>query len=431
MEQRNAGPGAGSNSAATVPLLLLILIDSMGFGILIPLLASALAPESDSVMCRDFSQDHRYLIYGFTTGLYPMMIFFGAPILGQLSDRVGRKRILQLCAAGIVLGYLLVSTAFALGSVLLLMIGRILGGAAGGSRAISMAALADICSPRNKDFWLSMGLLASSSGFVIGSALSGVLANNRIVSWFTVHTPLHVTVLLAAVDFALLSWLFEESRRTRSPEQPRFSLTSGIISVTSAFRNRGLREVSWVFLFQALGRGAYFFFIAHFIMDSFDVTSTNVSLFMSLLGVGPCLSFAIIMPLLRKRYSTRAIASWSLLATAVLIVASALAPTMMLEWCLILPISITIALSYAGLVILFTDRATQGAKGEIFGVTAAIKAFAFGMIAFAGGGMQTLDESVPMIASFLLMTVSWILFQTQIPKTAIQGVESRWRVAKA
>jgi predicted MFS family arabinose efflux permease len=166
-------------------------------------------------------------------------------------------------------------------------------------------------------------------------------------------------------------------------------------------------------------------------MDSFDVTSTNVSLFMSLMGLGPCISFAVVMPLLRKRYSTRAVASWSLLATAVLIVASACAPTMMPEWCLILPISITLAISYASLVILFTDLATQDAKGEILGLTVAIKAFAFGIIAFAGGGMQTFDESVPLIASFLLMTVSWIVFQTQRPKTAVEELESQLRIAKA
>jgi hypothetical protein len=169
-----------------------------------------------------------------------------------------------------------------------------------------MAALADVCSSRNKDFWLSMGLLASSGGFVIGSALSGLLANNRIVSWFTIHTPLHATVLLASLDFVLLSLLFREFPRPHSVRQTRLSLASGVFSLVSAFRNRGLREVSWVFLLQSLARGAYFFFIAHFIMDSFDVTSTNVSLFMSLMGLGPCISFAVVMPLLRKRYSTRA-----------------------------------------------------------------------------------------------------------------------------
>jgi hypothetical protein len=78
MEQRNTERGRVSNPAATFPLLLLILIDSMGFGILTPLLASALARESESAICRGFSEGHRYLIYGFTAGLYPMM-FFLAP----------------------------------------------------------------------------------------------------------------------------------------------------------------------------------------------------------------------------------------------------------------------------------------------------------------------------------------------------------------
>jgi hypothetical protein len=81
----------------------------------------------------------------------------------------------------------------------------------------------------------------------------------------------------------------------------------------------------------------------------------------------------------------------------------------------------------SALIILFTDLASQDTKGEIVGVTAAINAFAFGMISFLGGGMQTFDESVPLIASSLLMTVSWIVLQTRKPKTAPQEIGSRLR----
>jgi hypothetical protein len=87
-------------------------------------------------------------------------------------------------------------------------------------------------------------------------------------------------------------------------------------------------------------------------MDYFDVTSASAGLcasaglFMSVMGIGFCLSFAVAMPFLTKRYPTRAITSWSLLATSVLIVASAMASTMTLEWYLILRISITVAVSY-------------------------------------------------------------------------------------
>ena len=66
-------------------------------------------------------------------------------------------------------------------------------------------------------------------------------------------------------------------------------------------------------------------------------------------------------------------------------------------------------------------------------ITTGISVFllvAFGMIAFAGGGMQAFDESVPLIAASLLMTVSWIIFQAQRPKTVILELEARLRVAK-
>ncbi len=72
-------------------LLLLILIDAMGFAMLTPLLAAALAPESNSPLAEGTTEDGRHLIYGFATGLHPIMMFFAAPILGQLSDRAGRK----------------------------------------------------------------------------------------------------------------------------------------------------------------------------------------------------------------------------------------------------------------------------------------------------------------------------------------------------
>ena len=75
----------------------------MGFAMLTPLLAAELAPDSPSPLGRGLSEDARYIIYGVATGLYPMMMFFGAPILGQLSDRIGRKVMLLICAGGIIL----------------------------------------------------------------------------------------------------------------------------------------------------------------------------------------------------------------------------------------------------------------------------------------------------------------------------------------
>lgn len=409
-----------SSPAAALPLLLIILIDSMGFAMLTPLLAAELAPDSKSAIGVGLSEDARYIIYGVATGLYPMMMFFGAPILGQLSDRVGRKLMLLVCAGGIVLSYALLSAAFAVGSIILVMIGRALGGTTAASQPISLAALVDVSAPDKRDFWLSMGLLASSVGFVVGPALSGVLSDNRIVSWFSTQTPLFATVALGALNFLLLLFLYREQRKeAASAKRTPLSLLSGLHSLAQAFQRPGLRRVSAVFLLQEMAWGAYFFFVPHFIMDRFDATITDSSLFMAVMGVGFCLSFALAMPILTKHFSAHAITAGSLLATGAFIVVSTFAPTMIAQWLVILPISIATAVSYGALIILFTNLSTEDTKGEIMGITAAINAFAFGTISFIGGGLQAIEEHVPLIVSFVLMFLSWVVLEIRRPRVAI------------
>ena len=415
-----------SSPAAIAPLLLLILIDAIGFAMLTPLLASALAPGSNAALQNGLSANARHLVYGFATGLYPTMTFFGAPVLGRLSDRIGRKVVLLVCAGGIVASYITISAAFAWGSVSLLMAGRFLGGLTAASQAISLAALVDVCRPQRKDFWLSMGLLSSSLGFVIGPALSGLLSDALIVSWFNLLTPLYATALLAGVNFVLLAWLFHDPRKTVQPsvKQPPFSLMSGFRSLASAFASPGaLRDVSRVFLLQELAWGAYFLFVPVFLINRFAVSGTEASLFMSVMGIGFCLSFAVAMPFLTKRWSTREITRWSLFVTSALLVGSVFAPSMLLQWVLILPISVAVAVSYGALIILFTDICTEDTKGEIMGITAAINAFSFGTISFFGGLIEGLDVAASLIASVVLMTMSWFVFNIQKPQPTTTQTE--------
>jgi DHA1 family tetracycline resistance protein-like MFS transporter len=405
-------PTAASTLAAAAPLLLLILVDAIGFAMLTPLLASALADGSDAGISKGLSSTQRHLVYGIATGLYPIMTFFGAPILGQLSDRLGRKAILLVCATGIAASYVVISAAFAWGSIALLMAGRMIGGLTAASQAVSLAAVVDVCRPERKDFWLSMGLLCSSLGFVLGPALSGFLSDTAILPWFNLLTPLYVTAAVAAVNVLMLALLFHDRRQLLASSP--VSLISGFKSFGAAFARPGpLRDVSWVFLLQELAWGAYFYFIPVFLLDRYGVSGKDASYFMSVMGVGFCVSFAVAMPLLTKYCSTRVITSGSLVATSILIAISAFAPSMLVQWVLILPISVAVAVSYGALIILFTDTATEDTKGEVMGITAAINSLSFGSVSFLGGWLEGLSAGAPIYVALALMTMSWLVFSLQ------------------
>lgn len=412
MQSTAAGTVEEGSVTALVPLLLLILIDAMGFAMLTPLLAAELVDGAASPLASAVVPDSRHLVYGFATGLYPIMTFLGAPILGQLSDRAGRKAVLIICAAGILLSYGILSAAFAVGSVFLLMLGRFVGGATAASQAISLAALVDVCRPEKKDFWLSMGLLASSLGFVVGPSAGGLLSDAKLVSWFHVQTPLQVTALLAGLTLVMLALCFRDPvQPAQGARQKPLSLLSGFRSLAMAFRLPGLRRVSQVFLLQELAWGAYFYFIPVFLLHRFNAPPTEASLFMAVMGVGFCASFAAAMPFLTNRFSAAGITFWSLVITSALLAGSLFAPTMLVQWALILPISIAVAVSYGALIILFTDTSTADTKGEIMGISSAINAFSFGSISFLCGAISGSLAGAPLALSVLLMVLSWIVFR--------------------
>src|SRR5438128_2236215 len=97
-----------------LPLVLFtIFIDVLGIGILIPVLPLLVLPGPARVLPADWSIRTGFIVLGWLTAIYPLMQFLSTPILGQLSDRYGRKKILAISLAGTSLGYVL----FAIGII--------------------------------------------------------------------------------------------------------------------------------------------------------------------------------------------------------------------------------------------------------------------------------------------------------------------------
>jgi MFS transporter, DHA1 family, tetracycline resistance protein len=147
------------------PLLLLFLIvfiDLMGFGIVIPLLPM---------------YGERYhpspVAFGLLMAVYSLMQFLFAPILGRLSDHYGRRPILVLSLAGTVAGYLLFAFQSSLAA---LFVSRIVAGITGANVATAQAVIADVT--REEDRAKGMGLIGAAFGlgFILGPAIGGSAA---------------------------------------------------------------------------------------------------------------------------------------------------------------------------------------------------------------------------------------------------------------
>lgn len=185
----------GRRQAAMPFILLTVLIDMVSIGIIVPVLPALIGTFSVS------PSDQAYWV-GVVSFAFGIANFFGAPLLGALSDAWGRRRVLLLGFCGLALNFF--ATALAT-SLWMLIAVRLVGGAMQANAAVANAYVADITAPegRAKRF----GLLGAmfGLGFIVGPAAGGLLGA------IDIHLPFFVAGGLSLLNLAYGWWVLPES----------------------------------------------------------------------------------------------------------------------------------------------------------------------------------------------------------------------------
>ncbi|OQY68205.1 hypothetical protein B6D29_01090 [Microgenomates bacterium UTCPR1] len=150
------------NNKSLITIFLIVFIDLLGFGIILPLLPY-IAERYQATP----------LTIGILSAAYSLFQLISSPILGRLSDRFGRKKLLIISQIGSTLGYLLLGLA---GSLPLLFLSRIIDGITGGNISIAQAYIADVTTKENRAQGMGLIGAAFGLGFIFGPAIGGALS---------------------------------------------------------------------------------------------------------------------------------------------------------------------------------------------------------------------------------------------------------------
>jgi DHA1 family tetracycline resistance protein-like MFS transporter len=226
------------------PLLLIfitILIDLIGFGMVVPLLpfyAYDLAPH--------YSPQTVDLLIGVIVGAYSFAQFFFTPLLGRLSDRVGRRPVLLFSVFCSGLAFLGLGLA---NSLWWLLAARLFDGATGGNVSTAQAYIADVTTLENRA--KGMGLIGAGFGlgFILGPGLGGLLSS------YSIHAPFFFAAALAFTNSILIYFFLPESL----PEKRQTSLNLGahFRDVGRALRNPMLHTPVIILFIATLAFGIF------------------------------------------------------------------------------------------------------------------------------------------------------------------------------
>ncbi|HBY55225.1 MAG TPA: MFS transporter, partial [Coxiellaceae bacterium] len=170
-----------NNRLLIIALFLIITIDTMGVGFVWPLLGPLFTSKTTTLFANSVSIQWRNILYGITIGTAPLFTFLGAPILGDLSDYIGRRKVLLVCLIGTAIGMGITALGIIFNQLLLLIFSRAWLGAIAASQVIAQAAIIDISTKENKSAHLGIISAANNIGFIFGPIISSLLIDNTLV----------------------------------------------------------------------------------------------------------------------------------------------------------------------------------------------------------------------------------------------------------
>ena len=348
---------AGARNPHTLRFVMItILLDAMGFGLIMPVLPRLL------MRVGSLSLDAAIDVGAWMSLAMAAASFIAAPILGNLSDALGRRKVLLISLAGLAVNYLVLALA---GSVAMIILGRVLTGLFGGSYGPAQAAVADVTDADDRAKTFGMVSAAFGIGFIAGPALGGLLSG-----WGDT-APFYAALALALANFFYGLWLFPE---TLKPELRRpFSLVRAnpFGAWKTAAASPGMRRIALVLLLWQVASLVYPLTWSFWAIAQLGWSDQMIGLSFAVVGMVIALSQVFLTGRAVKWLGERNAAQLGMLGAAAGFIGYALCGSTLVAGLLTAAIAIQ-SLVQPSLMAMLSRRASAAQQGEVQGLAAMI-----------------------------------------------------------
>ncbi|MBI4343406.1 MAG: MFS transporter [Candidatus Omnitrophica bacterium] len=327
-------------------IFLTVFIDLVGFGIVIPVLP---------LYAQRFGASP--LVIGLLLGIYSAMQCLAAPLLGRLSDRVGRRPVLLLSILGTSLGFLLMGLAHTLQ---LLFIARVIDGITGGNISTAQAYIADVTKPEERSRGMGLIGAAFGLGFIFGPAIGGVLSR------VSLGAPFLFAAVLAAANATAVYFLLPESLAAEQRGKARERASA--LDLFSRANGRALSLIFATYFFTTVAFSLLTATYPLFTQQRFGYDAAHNGYIFAFLGIiGAVVQGVLLGPLLRLTTERAlAITGTALLAVSLFALPLSLTPVMLLATTTL--IAVGHGLVAATLNGLASKSAEASAQGRMLGL---------------------------------------------------------------
>ena len=341
--------------ARTIPFIVVtIFIDAIGFGIIMPVLPQ-LVMEVGRI-----DLPHAIEVGAWIGLVMAIATFLASPILGNLSDHFGRRRVLLLSLGGLAADYTLLTIV---GTLPWLFVARAISGVFGGSYAAAQAAIADITKPEERARNFGFVGAAFGVGFVVGPAIGGVLGE------LSPRAPFVAAALLAAANMLYGLIIFPE---TLPPERRRafdWQRANPLGALRTMRGLPGMGGIATVLVLWQIASLVYPMTWSFYCIAQLGWTPGMIGASLTAVGVAIALGQVFVVGPAVARFGERDAATIGILVAIIVYIGYAFTTSTLGAFLLLIPVAFQAPVQ-PSLMAMMSRRATAETQGEVQGISA-------------------------------------------------------------
>jgi DHA1 family tetracycline resistance protein-like MFS transporter len=378
------------NNKSLLTIFVIVFVDLLGFSLILPLLP---------YYAETFGANPT--VTGFLVASYALAQLLGAPLLGRLSDRIGRRPVLLVSIFGTFLGFILLGAAR---SLWVLFAARIIDGLTGGNISVAQAYITDVSDEKNRAKALGMIGAAFGLGFIIGPAVGGLM------STWGYSVPAFAAAALSLVNLTLVFFFLPESlspaRRAMLALRPRPSFT--LDALWCALNRPRVGPLLHTRLFFALASATFQTVFTLYAQYKLGLNARTTGLVLAYVGVLAVIVQGGAIGWMTKRYSDKQLILTSTVVMTLSLAAWAFVPNLWMLLLVLAPLSAANGTLNTVLNSALTKSVYPEEVGGTLGLAASIESVSRVVAPSVGGVLlQNVGTWAPGIFSALVMV--WVV----------------------
>ncbi len=380
-------------------------LDMLAFGMFLPILPFLFSTDETGIFKEFYSLEMLTLIYGLLIGIVGIGAFLGAPLLGALSDRVGRKKILLLANAVNVVTYSLLALGVGWASLFIIFIARILGGFFGNTNMIVQSCIADVSEEDEKAKNFGITGIAFGLGFVVGVLIVVLLSP---FSWFSYPLVMMIAAFLNVVNMGYL-WFYMPETLGTSTNKPIY-LWTGLDNVRKAFGQEQYRLMFMVIFMLTIAFTFFSQFFQYYLIEQFGFDVEQVGQVFMFVGILIALTQGVFIRPISDRFSPVQVLNVTIVMLAISYLLL-LIPNSVLGLYMVIPVFIFFqGITFPTTLAIVSNLANKKVQGEVIGINQSVQALANAIPPILFGFAVGMKVSFPMWFGAVCTFGAWAIF---------------------